>query len=162
MASLLFTGTIAGLDLILDVDVDVVADGVPSGCDTTLYCIAAPNSVGAGAAISVSGSTSVSANDLALHAGPVPAQPGIFFFGPNQIELPFGNGYRCVGGAVTRLPVVFTSGGSIDYAIDNTQFPAVGVLVAGSTWNFQAWYRDPDGGGSNFNLSDAISVEFCR
>ncbi len=161
-ASLLFSGAITGLDIILDVDVDVVADGVSAGCGTEIYCSAAPNSVGAGANISLSGSTSVSANDLALQAGPVPNQPGIFFFGPNQIEMPFGNGYRCVGGAVKRLPVVFATGGAIDYSIDNTQFPASGSLIAGSTWNFQAWYRDPAGGGSNFNLSDAVRVDFCR
>ena len=161
-ASLLFTGSVADLDIILDVDVDVVADGVPAGCETEIYCSAAPNSVGAGASLSLSGSTSISANDLSLHAGPVPNQPGIFFFGPNQIEMPFGNGYRCVGGAVKRLPVVFATGGAIDYSIDNTQFPASGSLIAGSTWNFQAWYRDPAGGGSNFNLSDAVRVEFCR
>ena len=161
-ASLLFTGTIAGIDLILDVDVDVVADGVPAGCVTESYCLAAPNSVGAGANISLSGSTSVSANDLALHAGPVPNQPGIIFFGPNQIEIPFGDGYRCVGGAVKRLPVVFASGGAIDYYLDNTLYPASGSIVAGSTWSFQAWYRDPAAGGSNFNLSDAVRVEFCR
>ena len=160
-ASLLFSGAVANLDLLVDVDVDVVADGVPAGCATEIYCTAAPNSVGSGASISLAGSTSVSANDLSLSAGPVPNQPGIFYFGPNQIEAPFGNGFRCVGGAVKRLPVVFATGGTIDFSVDNTQFPANGSLIAGSTWNFQAWYRDPAAGGSSFNLSDAASVEFC-
>jgi hypothetical protein len=161
MASLLFTGTFSGIDIVLDVDVDVVADGTPSGCDTEVYCTAAPNSVGAGADISVTGSTSVAANDLVLQADPVPNQPAIFFFGPNQIELPFGNGYRCVGGAVKRLPVVFGGGNAIVHSMDNTQAPAAGSVIPGSTWNFQAWYRDPIAGGSNFNLSDAIRVDFC-
>ncbi len=161
VASLLFTGTLDGLDLALNVAVDVVADGVPTGCDTEVYCTAAANSVGAGANISVSGSTSVASNDLVLSAGPVPNQPAIFFFGPNQIEVPFGNGFRCVGGAVKRLPVVFGSGNTITHPLDNTQSPSAGAVIAGSTWNFQAWYRDPNAGGKNFNLSDALQVDFC-
>jgi len=162
VASLLYTGTLEGLDLALNVAVDVVADGVPAGCDTEVYCTAAPNTVGAGANISVTGSTSVATNDLVLSAGPVPNQPAIFFFGPNQIEVPFGNGFRCVGGSVKRLPVVFGSGNSITHALDNTQVPSAGSVIAGSTWNFQAWYRDPNAGGENFNLSDAVRVDFCR
>jgi len=161
IASLLFTGAFEGLDLALNVDVAVVADGVPSGCDTAVYCTAAANSVGAGASISVSGSTSVASNDLVLSAGPVPNQPAIFFFGPNQIEVPFGNGFRCVGGAVKRLPVVFGSANTITHPLDNAQAPSVGSVIAGSTWNFQAWYRDPNAGGQNFNLSDAVRVDFC-
>ena len=162
MASLLFTGTISGLDLVLDVNVDILANGTPAGCDAEVYCTAAANSVGPGANISSTGSTSVSANDLVLHAGPVPNQPAIFFFGPNQIEVPFGNGFRCVGGAVKRLPVVFASGNAIVYAVDNTLSPSAGFIVAGSTWNFQAWSHDPAAGGANFNLSDAIRIDFCR
>jgi hypothetical protein len=162
VANLLFTGTISGIDLVLDVAVDVTADGTPAGCDTEVYCTAAPNSVGSGANISITGSTSVSANDLVLHAGPVPNQPAIFFYGPNQIELPFGNGFRCVGGSVKRLPVVFGSGNSIDHAVDNTLSPSLGFITPGSTWNFQAWNRDPAAGGANFNLSDAIRIDFCR
>ena len=36
-----------------------------------------------------------------------------------------------------------------------------GQITAGSTWNFQYWYRDPQlPGGSGFNLSDALQVLF--
>ena len=161
VANCLYTGSFGDFAIALDVAVDVTADGVSTGCSTEVYCTAAANSVGAGANISVSGSTSVAANDLVLSAGPVPNQPAIFFYGPNQIEVPFGNGFRCVGGAVKRLPVVFGGGNTITHPVDNTQTPSAGVIVAGSTWNFQAWYRDPNAGGGNFNLSDAVQVEFC-
>ncbi|MBV21422.1 MAG: hypothetical protein CMJ61_04575, partial [Planctomycetaceae bacterium] len=32
---------------------------------------------------------------------------------------------------------------------------------AGETWNFQFWYRDPQGGGWGYNLSNGLEVTFC-
>jgi hypothetical protein len=34
-------------------------------------------------------------------------------------------------------------------------------ITAGSTWNFQFWFRDPVAGGASFNLSDGLGVTFC-
>ena len=63
----------------------------------TRFCVAAPNSTGGPAFLSASGSNSVSANDLTLHAAPVPAnQPGLFYFGSQMTQVPFGDGFRCV------------------------------------------------------------------
>ena len=31
----------------------------------------------------------------------------------------------------------------------------------GSNWNFQFWYRDPNGGPVGYNLTDALSITFC-
>ena len=89
-------------------------------------------------------------------------KPGIFYYGPNQIQVPFGDGYRCVGGAVKRLPVVFTdSFGDVTYALDltNPSLPS-GTIAGGEVWNFQFWYRDPPGTLATFNLSDALNVPF--
>ncbi len=39
-----------------------------------------------------------------------------------------------------------------------------GQVTAGSTWNYQFWYRDPPGGGggpAGFNLSNGMSITFC-
>jgi hypothetical protein len=90
-------------------------------------------------------------------------QPGIFYYGPNQIQAPFGGGYRCVGGAVKRLPVLFSdSFGDASYSIDlNSTTSSTGSIAEGDIWNFQFWYRDPAGGLSGFNLSDSLSVPFC-
>jgi formylglycine-generating enzyme required for sulfatase activity len=35
------------------------------------------------------------------------------------------------------------------------------LIVNGSTWNFQAWYRDPAALGSGFNLSDGYEIAFA-
>jgi len=129
---------------------------------TTNYCTAAANSTGSGAIASASGSVSVSANSLTLSASPVPAEPGVFFYGPSQIQVPFGNGFRCVGGSVVRLPITFATGGALTRPLDLTQLPAGSVpIAAGSTWNFQAWFRDPAAGGWGFNLSDGLEIVFA-
>jgi len=132
----------------------------------TNYCPLTVNSAGAGTVMSGSGSASVMANDLVIEAANGPAtQPGVFFYGPSQIQVPFGEGNRCVGGAVIRLwpPSVADGTGLNTRVVDNTS-PAItggaSPIVVGGTQNFQYWHRDPAGGGSGFNLSDALSVLF--
>jgi len=120
------------------------------------------NSSGAAALMSATGSNSVVANDLALSARPLPPNVfGIFFFSTTATQIPFGNGVRCVGGTLIRLPLgTSTPSGELDIAIDNTLPPAAPHLTAGSTWNFQAYFRDAAAGGSNFNLSDGYRITF--
>jgi len=138
-------------------------------CDVELYCVTSPNSVGAGALITTEGSTSVCASDFSLSVSGAPKNIlGSFYYGPQQEQLPFGNGWRCVGGGTTGifrlLPVSSTgSGGSASRTLDFTKAPVgagPGQISAGSSWCFQFWYRDPAGGGSGFNLSDAVQVTF--
>lgn len=125
------------------------------------YCSTSVNSTGGGAQIHASGSSSAAANDLELSASPVPAnQFGLFFYGPSQIELPFGDGFLCVGGGLHRLPVGTASKAmELRFPVDNTLPPATN-LTAGSTWNFQAWFRDLAAGGAGYNLSDGVSILF--
>ena len=127
----------------------------------TSYCTAIANSTGAGASMSALGSSSVSANDLVLLAAPVPNQPGLFYYGPDQIQFPFGNGFRCVGGTVGRLDVQNASANTLSHALDVTRPPnAATTITAGTSWNFQCWYRDPAAGGAGFNLSDGLEIAF--
>src|SRR5690606_34427 len=77
------------------------------------------NSIGNGAALTASGSASLSSADLVLEAaGLVPGQPGLYFQGTTRVNsglgIVFGDGLRCAGGAVTRLGIVLAdaSGGS--------------------------------------------------
>ena len=78
-----------------------------------------------------------------------------------QVQVAFGNGFRCVGGQLFRLPTIVASGGQLDWALDIANPPsAAGQITAGSTWNFQAWFRDPAAGGSLFDTSDGYEVVF--
>lgn len=125
------------------------------------FCLSVLNSTGSAAIISGSGSASVAANNLVLAAGPVPNQTGIFYYGPMTMQQVFGNGFRCVGGIVSRLPVTLASGNIMVTALDNTDPPnASGQITVGSTFHFQAWFRDPAAGGALFNLSDGLTVTF--
>jgi hypothetical protein len=128
------------------------------------YCSTSPNSVGAGVIATATGSTSISANDLVLIGNGGPSNFfGIFFYGGAQIAAPFGEGLRCVGagsGPLYRLPPVNSgSAGVFTTALNHGSLAA--PISPGETWNFQCWYRDPQGGPSGFNLSDGLEVFFC-
>jgi len=134
------------------------------------YCVAAPNSVGAGAHLSATGTTSVAANDLVLHVvGAPPGQFGLFFYGLAQTQVPFYDGWRCVAGGGAGLfrvvPAQLVDGaGNASRWLDHGVPPmdqGAGALEAGDRWSFQFWYRDPGGpGGTGGNTSDALSVLF--
>ncbi|GEM_PF-2546365 len=136
---------------------------VPVGCNggTASFCVTSPNSVGAGALLTSNNQVSVAANALELRAGPVPDQFGIFFYGSStQAPAALGNGSLCLTGKLVRLPVVQASNGVLVIQPDMTAGWNSGLLP-GTTWHFQAWYRDPAGGGAGHNLSDGLSVTFC-
>lgn len=138
---------------------------VPDECEcfATPYCLSSPNSVGAGAFISGVGSTSLSGANFTLYADGVPPNAaGLFYFGANEVQQPFGNGYRCVSGSVSRFGVQAADAlGVMARQVNFTATPAAGVLVPGSTWRFQLWYRNPAGGGAGYNLSNGLRVRFC-
>jgi hypothetical protein len=144
-------------------DVRLTAPGVGDCPAPSVTCLTSANSVGAGAAIASSGSTGVADGAFTLAASGLPAnQFGIFFFGPNQIGIPLGDGVLCVGGGLSRLPVVQADWtGNAAYLLDFAAPPAAGHLLPGTSWFFQFWYRDPGFGTAGFNLSDALEASFC-
>jgi hypothetical protein len=131
------------------------------------YCTTSPSSVGAGATIASLGPSSLAANDLRLEAHDCPAgQFGIFYCGSLAGSLPFGDGTRCVTGTSYRLPAVSMGSGVAGYSLAHGSLPVGGELLAGARWDFQFGHRNPvygggGFGGAGFNLSDALSVEFC-
>jgi hypothetical protein len=132
------------------------------------YCEALPNSSYAtGAAISYVGSPSLSDANLDLVVNwAVKNSVGLFLYGPAQQQTPFGNGYLCVGAGgvgVFRLQPFVTGISHGGISLDFSQPPlsgGPGMITPGSTWNFQAWYRDTPAGGAGFNLSNALSATF--
>ncbi|MDP6520579.1 MAG: hypothetical protein QF599_00705 [Planctomycetota bacterium] len=130
------------------------------------FCSSTPNSSGQAAVMAASGSTGVAADDLVLEVSGIPNQMGIFFYGTARQNggagVPFGNGLLCVGGQIFRLlPPYLGSFQAASRALDIAHPPqASGQVTAGSTWHFQAWYRDPLAGGASFDLSDGLTVVF--
>lgn len=179
-----FGSTIAGLgDWNVNGSVDVavgVPQGAPSGVGSgqalvyesgaqgcgsvTTYCTAAPNSTGLAAVLSTSvGSTSVAANNFSLSCSQMPlAQFALAFYSTAEANSPFGNGTLCVSPQYRVNPPQPTLGtGTIVAPVDlaNPPEPAA-QITAGSTWNFQVWYRD-SAMGVGSNLSNPIKVTFC-
>jgi hypothetical protein len=125
----------------------------------TSYCQAGVNGYGTAARILPAGSSSVSANNLSFVCQAFPGlNPGILIAGTAQTQVPFGDGFRCVGGAILRLGASSAANRIAIYAPNL----AVGTglqITPGTTWNFQAFYRDLTlPGGAGFNLTDAVAI----
>jgi hypothetical protein len=135
--------------------------------DVDLYCATSTNSAGQGALLTSTGSTSLAANDLAWTVAHAPANSAaILFYGPSQIQNPFGNGKLCVGAPRVRVPPLSSTdaSGFLARSVDLSAPPlgsGPAAVTAGSTWNFQMQYRDSAAGGANFNATNAAAVTFC-
>jgi hypothetical protein len=120
-----------------------------------------------GASLTVEGCPGLTANNLVLDvSGLPPSRVGMFLYGFAQQQVPFGNGWGCITGGIQRvLPALLSSPtGTVNHPIDLTQFPFTGSahpILPSSAWNFQFWYRDPNGSPTTFNLSDALHIAFA-
>lgn len=124
---------------------------------SSAYCTSGPNSTGSSAHIWTSGSASVAADDLAIHAGPMPNTQAIFYYGMQTVQIPFGNGFRCIGTSLGRMTTQVPQCGSIARDIDWSALnPA--VTQPGATFLIQGWFRDPFSGPFTFDLTDAIAI----
>jgi outer membrane protein assembly factor BamB len=129
------------------------------------------NSTGFGSGLVATGSASVAVDDLELVVYDLPpGVPGRFYMGQIQGNVPFGDGLLCVGaggypvfrlqfGFADAFGVLRTGEGMVGYTQAN--LGAAGHITPGSTWHFQAWYRDPKGPcGQTFNTTSAYTVTF--
>ena len=145
----------------LHLDYDLVVQTAPVMAQS--YCPGAINSLGLSSTLTVQGSPSVSAGHLVFTASNVNAfTPAQFFKGDAQVQIPFGDGMRCVGGTLHRLKRHNASPwgywwGEVQYGL----LPPAATILPGSTWNFQLLYRDLNGPlNTGFNLSSALSITF--
>jgi len=151
----------AGLDAFSLLSVDCFGGGAVT------YCATSPSSASSGAVIISFGSVSLLSNNFTLAAGAgVPDSPGLFYYGSTQVQTPFGDGLRCVGGATQRLyPIQAASETGTTIRQLDFSLPPLSegprMITVGSTWNFQYWFRDGAAGKSGFNLSNGLSVTFA-
>jgi hypothetical protein len=126
------------------------------------FCSPLVTSYGNYARMGLSGTTSVQTSDLSLEAHGVPPLGfGFFFYGSLRNAVPVGEGIVCLGGSVFRLtPVQATSAGSASYDLNLSLITGPGVISPGESWVFQHWFRDPSGGPSGYNFSDALEINF--
>jgi hypothetical protein len=133
--------------------------------DPTAGCV---NASGSGALLEGCGSTSVTVDDLVLTtSGMNPGSFALTFMGALTIPpANVGNGLLCLAGPYYRFPPYATGLGTgsvgpglVAYTIGFNPVP--GHITAGSSWNFQTYYRDIGGAcGSSFNLSNALALTF--
>jgi hypothetical protein len=100
------------------------------------------------------GSASVANGDLLLRAVNVSLQPGLFFHGANQTQIPFGSGWLCTTGDLARGSVTNPTEFIATYAFDGSDLRHDLAGYVGSTRYFQYWFRE----GSAFDTSDSIAI----
>ncbi len=128
------------------------------------------NSTGLGAQLKATGNVNTTLGDVDLQVSHLPVNSfALVFMGQGNGTSNFGDGRLCVGGqSLFRYPVRNTGAEGMIEELGVTQhsldhFNSAGQISAGSTWNFQAWYRDTQGScGSGFNTSNAWSLSFTE
>ncbi|MCP3915036.1 MAG: hypothetical protein GY711_05735 [bacterium] len=133
------------------------------------YCTAELNSIGEPGVIYAHGSDLASDNEVVLYAGRLPDNKfGYFLAGQGTgdlFPLPGSQGRVCLGGApIARYNGQILNTGAFGWfatAVDVHAIPLSPpvTVVAGETWNFQAWYRDNNPGVTS-NFTDAVSITF--
>ncbi len=133
----------------------------PACTSVVRLCPPNPNSTGQSGTLTPAGSFSISENAFYLYGtGLPPSEPGFYFFGTQETDVPFGNGRRCVGGNVSRaLKIPISIHGESATWMDLTR-PPLDTLVAGIPYYFQLYYRDSQAGGEQFNTTDALCIVF--
>ncbi len=126
------------------------------------------NSSGQPAVISAHGCSQVGENRLTLEATALPADRfGYFLASRTQAfrPLPPGSqGVLCLGGNIARFARQVGSTGAaglLTLEVDLTSIPFTPPhsVVAGETWNFQAWFRDENLGATS-NFTDGVAITF--
>ncbi len=144
---------------------------LPGGVTGLAYCDpAVANSTGVPATLHAVGSLVADENALVLWAQGMPSGTfGFFLNGSSSGSFPMAGGSAgtlCLSGDLGRYanPAEIFSGGaagvgSLELDLTRTPTPSGRVpAMAGETWFFQCWYRDPAVGTSNFTNGVQIDL----
>ncbi|MDZ4774609.1 MAG: hypothetical protein SGI72_15890 [Planctomycetota bacterium] len=122
----------------------------------------------AGAELTATGFTEAllpGTDSVVLHLnGLPPGTPVLYFQGTsNALNIPFGDGTLCTTGAIVRMSVKFSSGGSSSFpGAGDPSVSQVGgaVLGSGSSLYYQAYYRDSAAfcTTATFNMTNGIKL----
>lgn len=134
-------------------------------CGGTAGCANSQNQ--AGADLTAAGSSALGAETLELTAsGLPPSAIALLFQGTSSSfnGTTFGDGRRCLSGAITRMGVKSASGGVARWPGPAGMPLATAGMVppAGGLRAYQVWYRDPHPfcSAATFNLSSALTVQW--
>ncbi|MEM1448088.1 MAG: YncE family protein [Planctomycetota bacterium] len=136
----------------------------------TNYCgPAVANASGAPGVISAVGSSAASDGELTLVASSLPTNSAGYFVASMTQDFVVGPGGSagnlCIGGSVARFAAQLQNSGlsgsfSIDVDLDAIPTNPSQQVLAGQTWNFQAWFRDSAMGQPTSNFTDALSIAY--
>ena len=127
-------------------------------------CPSAPNSSGRPGALSLVATDDLDREILIAFARGIPAgQTTQFFYGDAVGAVPFGAGTICVdpatGGLVRSTLGASTADGTFETRLTFAAPGSGSEFLAGTTWVFQAAFRDP-GQGAGFGTTDAVTLTF--
>src|SRR5207247_8497217 len=113
-----------------------------------------------GANLGASGSASVSADLLVLQGSGISDSPALYFEGTTALDVVFGDGKRCAGGAIVVLGVKQNVSGASRLGPPNdAPISSRRPDNAGEVRYYQCWYRNNAGPcGSGSNLTNGLAV----
>ena len=132
--------------------------GADGGCSNTISFL--------GGKLVGAGTPSVSNDTFVLRATRVPNGPALFFQGTVRVAggagSVFGDGLRCVSGAVVRLGAVSSTGEASQLPEDPSVSIAVrgAIPASGATRHYQVWYRNSAAycQPETYNLTNGMTV----
>ena len=120
---------------------------------TSVYCTSTPSSLGVPAEIGGPCVVSLSTDGVTrITAAPVPARSAVLLRGTPESPQPFGDGFLCLAGPLRRIDSGAWRNGVVAFDVDAWN------EAPGTSLGLQIQFRDPNAGGSGFNLSSAMRL----